>query len=94
MNKRVSVTKRISPFQNKTGTGCLSKLKSGFNFGRGITSLQKAIAAVNASPTLSTEDLFKTLLMYHKPNQGWGATPRDPQFLADAIKNILTGARF
>ena len=51
-----------------------------------IPSLKKAIAFVNAQESLSTEMLFKTLLVYYKPNQGRFATPRDPQFLAEAIK--------
>ena len=57
-----------------------------------ITSLREAIKVVNAQNSLSTEDLFKTLLVYHKPNQswlapvqGWSATVREPQFLATAI---------
>ena len=51
-----------------------------------ITSLKKAIAYVNEQKSLSTEMLFKTLLVYYKPDQGLFATRRDPQFLATAIK--------
>ena len=50
-----------------------------------ITSLKKAMAFVNAQTHLSTEDLFKTLLVYHKPNQGMFATPREQAFLTAAI---------
>ena len=50
-----------------------------------ITSLKKAMEVVNAQESLSTEDLFKTLLTYHKPDQGMFATRRDPQFLNEAI---------
>ena len=50
-----------------------------------IPSLKKAMAFVNRQTQLSTEMLFKTLLVYHKPDQGLFATRRDPQFLATAI---------
>ena len=51
-----------------------------------ITSLKKAIEVVNAQDSLSTEILFKTLLVYYKPDQGRFATPREQAFLTAAIK--------
>ena len=58
-----------------------------------ITSLSEATKFVEAQDSLSTEMLFKTLLMYNRPNQSMFATRRDPEFLAAAInKNSSQGS--
>ena len=52
-----------------------------------ITSLREAIEVLNAQDSLSTEDLFKTLLVYNRTDGGWFfPTHRDPQFLTEAIR--------
>ena len=57
-----------------------------------ITSLEEAKAFVKAQDSLSTEDLFKTLLMCHdrKPKKGWFESVfeniSDKAFLTEAIK--------
>ena len=75
MNKIISVRSEQQPPKNSPETPPP---------GVPIPSLKKAIAFVNAQESLSTEDLFKTLLMCHdrKPDQG----PLDTQFLTEAIK--------
>ena len=95
MNKIVSVPKRMTSWKDAIWKEAMEVVNVSCCFLSGltmdvsvleITSLQKAIAAVNASADLSTEDFFKTLLMYRKPSQSWWvSTIRDPQFLVEAI---------
>ena len=50
-----------------------------------IPSLEEAKAFVNAQDSLSTEDLFKTLLVYYKPDLVWFETPSDLPSITAAI---------